>query len=203
MKLQAQWGLIQTHTSSGCPFADARPWAPHGSCQCPTSLSQICTLLPIPLKTAEVLTANPVLSKWSPFAESPVQAQWLSRGRRCRGAAAKLPEQQCHGWSTSLPRAWHPRACRDQGCPTGLCHPGARGELPSLAPLCPRLHGGVLLDTSVPLANICTLDKMLLFLSLLISSSSFNCSLEAFFRLPLFYPFPEEFSCLCNLQAFL
>lgn len=157
-------------------------WVPVGRC------TSLCSTWPLPAshitvpdlyppanssQNSEVLTGNPVLSKWSPFAESPVQPQQPSHGRRSRGAAAKrLPEQQ---WSTSLPRAQHPRGCRLWAVPRDSCQP-----LPSFpfAPACKEFDSIL----RVPLFNICTLDKMLLFLSLLIPSSSFNCSLWSFFQ---------------------
>lgn len=177
-----RWGPIETRTSSGCPFAAARPCAPHSSCQCPTSPSQICTLLPILLKAAEVPTANPVLSEWSPFADPP------EPGRRCWG------QQQSGSWSSSA-MAGAP-ACPQPGTPGPAGTRAASQNQGSLtAPLPAWPIGGTALPFSslapawrdefrstlgMPLSNICTLDKMLLFLSSLISSSSFNCSLEAF-----------------------
>lgn len=75
-----------THMSSGCPFVDACPCAPHHYCQRPRSLSQICTLLPILLKAAEKLIANPVLSK---------QTTWGMRGgpstQQSRPPGAAMP----------------------------------------------------------------------------------------------------------------
>lgn len=72
------------HMSSGCPFVDACPCAAHHYRQRPRSLSWICTLLPILLKTAEKLTVNPLLPKQSPSAKPFVQLQQTSRGKMSR-----------------------------------------------------------------------------------------------------------------------
>lgn len=103
------------------------------------------------------------------------------------GVAVELLEQW---WSTSLSPA--PQSLQHQGCPMALLPAGAQGSAlpPScFAPTCKKHFSSI---RRVLLPSICTLDKMLLFLSLLISSSSFNCSLEAFSRLVagiiLFFP---------------
>lgn len=126
-KLQARWGLIQT----------ARPCAPHGCCQRPPSPSQICTLLPTPLGTAEVRTANAALSN-----RCPVLTGLCRRGGRAvPGGAGRrqrsAPEQRGHAWSPRAP-----------GCPTAFCQPGPRGNCPPFLLLCHNLQGGLLLRTS-------------------------------------------------------
>lgn len=76
-----------------------------------------------------------------------------------------------------------PEPAGTRAVPRDSCQPGAWQELPSLpppfAPTCKECDSIL----RVPLSNIRTLDQMLLFLSLLISSSSFNCSREAFSKL--------------------
>ena len=127
------------HMSSGCPFTDVCPCAPHHYFQRPRSPSQICTLLPILLKTAEKLTANPVLSKRSPFAKPPVQPQWPSHDRRSQAqsrAAGQTPgSSNAVARAPRLPRAGLPRPCRQPVLPCGdFCQPGTHAVLSSLPP---------------------------------------------------------------------
>lgn len=68
--------------SSGCLFIDACPCAPHYYVSVPDHRPRFVPSCQFFSKLQRKLTPNPVLSKWSPFANPPVQSQRPSPNRR-------------------------------------------------------------------------------------------------------------------------
>lgn len=156
------------HMSTGCQFVDACPCAPRHYRQRPRSPSQICTRLPILLKTAEKLTANPVLSKRSPFAQPPVQPQRPSRDGRSHVHTGRQggPPGAAMPWPGTTPaQSQVPQTLQTPALPSGdFCQPGTvQCCPPSLAPTRREEFYFIL---CVPLCKICIVDEMLLFLPL-------------------------------------
>lgn len=175
MKLQTQWGLIQLPMSSGHPFVDACPCAARHHCQRPRSLSQICILLP-------KLPRNSLLSLFCQNDPHLLNPLCNHSGRAMTGGPTLVTGQTPGAGILWLelhvcPELGSANPAHNLCCPKKIsASPGRAWCCPfSLAPTCHEFY----FILCVPPSKICTVDKMLL-LPLLISSSSFNCSLETF-----------------------
>lgn len=118
--------------SSGRQFVDACPCAPHQYCQCPRSLSQICTLLPILLKK---LQRNSLLTQFCQ--NDPCLLNHLSHERRSQNTAGQTPGASM-SWleHCACPDPGFPRLCSHPVLPCrDFCHPGTRMVLSLLPPL--------------------------------------------------------------------
>lgn len=144
------------HLSPTCPFVDVWPCAPFSFRQCPRSLSQICTLLPILLKTAAKLIPDPGLQRGSLLAGPPAQPQEVQHGQQ--DSSAYHQEQGHCAWAQLQAPTAAPLGVSESLGPAWCCPP----VLPcSLATACKEEF---YFKPCASLSKICTVDKMLHFL---------------------------------------